>query len=124
MKIRNGFVSNSSSSSFIISSKDKPKAIIEIDIEKMSSKIIRNKSELEKYLLEEHAYNHYKSIEGFLADDKYNREVYEQLMKELEKGNTIYCGSVSSDGDDGLENYVYYSGWGKNKNFDVIQGED
>ena len=42
MKIRQGLVSNSSSSSFIISCKEKPKLAITIDIEEFVKRIIGN----------------------------------------------------------------------------------
>jgi hypothetical protein len=55
MKKRIGFVSNSSSSSFILSSeKDKnTKISLEIDLSNLTDNIIKTKEELDEYFLDE-----------------------------------------------------------------------
>jgi hypothetical protein len=118
MKIRVGFVSNSSSSSFIISSFEKPKLTIEVDIEELSESIIDNKEKLDEYFLD---YYDYKTIEEMLADGDPLKKEYEKCLTELQLGSKIYIGQVSSDSYEPIENLLYNSGLSGKKNFEVIQ---
>jgi hypothetical protein len=118
MKIRNGFVSNSSSSSFIISSFESPKMTITIDLSAMSEKI-ENKNQLDDYYLEEYEY---ETIEEFLKEESGGlAEEYERVLSELNEGCTIYAGYVSNDSGDTLENLIYDNGFSGILNFDVIR---
>jgi hypothetical protein len=117
MKIRNGFVSNSSSSSFIISSKEKPEMVMKIDVSKISEYEVHNKKELDRYFEENNDY--YDSLEDYLEDD-YNKEQYRELLNELKEGNTIYIGDVCSDDDNDNSSYIYCHGFDGDINFKVI----
>jgi len=117
MKTRMGFVSNSSSSSFIIASKEKPKMIIEIDIEYIADKKITTEKELVEYLLEEYGYD---TIEEFFDNEEWDKNNYDKCLKALEEGNFLYAGSISSDGETS-EAYIYDNGWNGNKNFEVLK---
>jgi hypothetical protein len=117
MKIRKGFVSNSSSSSFIISSKKKPVMTIEIELDELSTEIT-NKEELDDYFTR---LDYYDTIEEMLEEEG-NKEQYDMALAELAIGDTIYAGDVSSDSGNELESLIYSQGFSGNCNFKVIQG--
>ena len=103
MKIRKGFVSNSSSSSFVVSGKRedmKCKITIEVDLSQYSDDIIETKEELYNSELSELV------REGFL----------DLSMKELEdiidNGDIIIDGRFS-DEDDALEATLCHNGMEK-----------
>ena len=113
-KIRNGFVSNSSSSSFIVSSKEEPKIHVEISLRDLSSYIVSTKEELDK-AIKEHFYTDVDELEG------YEKIIYNKCLKQIELGNTLYFGTVANDFDNPVNEFVYYNGFGKDNNFDIIQ---
>ena len=106
MKTRFGFVTNSSSSSFIIGlkkdengnySEDTIKALIafaEQTLEDVTEDKITDVKELEKRYLEEY---YYDSLEELQEEEE---EIYEDFLKAkeaIENGSTIYFGSVADD---------------------------
>lgn len=105
MKIRNGFVSNSSSSSFIIVADSKKKLkitlTIEVDFNKFVDKVFNKKEDFIKYLKEDY---------GLEEDEIMERKRYVKALKAIEKGETIYIGQVASDNDNALETYLYENG--------------
>jgi hypothetical protein len=121
MKTRQGFVSNSSSSSFIISTNkgEKPKITIEIDIENYSTEI-RNKEDLDKYFIGEYGYG--DTLEEIFEDDYNLKEGYESCLLELEKGKYIYLGTVSNESGEEIESYLCNNGFPPGGNFEVIKG--
>jgi hypothetical protein len=117
MKTRIGFVSNSSSSSFIVASKEKPKMTIEINLENLSEKKIIAEKELVEYVLGEYGY---KTLEAFLIDDKHHKIFYDKCIEALKEGKSLYVGSISNDSGNDIESYVYNNGWDGNKNFEIL----
>ena len=105
MKTRSGFVSNSSSSSFIIVSKkgsltkeallnmfDVPKTSLMYPIAKDFARILMDNSE--KTTLKQ-------LLSDYCAENI--EDLSEMHQKALKSGGTIYTGSVSNESDDGLE---------------------
>ena len=109
MKIRKGFVSNSSSSSFIVATSRKTSGkivlTIKVDLKNYADKVITTEKELLKYL----DYN-YDWSPDCGEDDSWARGYYIKAKKALESGKTVYCGSFSDEGAGGAETMLCYEG--------------
>ena len=108
MKVRNGFVSNSSSSSFIvIADKGKElKASLKVDLSKMVDTVLRTQEDVCKYIVKKSW-----SDESFsaLIKDKYIKKEYDEMMSYINDGKEVHVGSFCSD-DDPLSGYLYEYG--------------
>ena len=101
MKIRSGFVSNSSSSSFIASSKTgKITITIEVDLSEYAKHVITNVEQLDAYF--EQIKENY---EDGISTAK--RKIY---IDALDRGEKIYQGSFSSESGEGLETFLCENG--------------
>jgi hypothetical protein len=105
MKIRLGFVSNSSSSSFIITTankkKLKTKITIEVDFNKFIDKSFNNKKDF---------IGHIKECYGLEEKEMLEDSDYIKVIKAIENGETAYIGEVASDNENPLETYLYENG--------------
>jgi hypothetical protein len=92
MKIRNGFVSNSSSSSFVISAqrgKDlKTQITFDIDLKSFVDDEVSSVSELDNFYESEYGDPDYK-----------DRPEYKKAKSEIEKGNVVYFGRFADDNE-------------------------
>lgn len=116
MKIRNGFVSNSSSSSFIVAvdkgQRGKFTLTLEVDLEKYLERRLSSLEDLGKYIKE------------YGLDEEWNKENYEQIKSEIEKGRDILVGSFASDNDDAVEVLLCESGIPKDvEGITIIENE-
>ena len=113
MKTKIDFITNSSSSSFIISkSKDceigKIKITMDVDPRRMDLRILKTKEELIEEFWEHHPQ-------------------MGEMIKEIEEGREIVTFSCSTESDDPLETFLCYEGIEEsnfeNKDIKVIWGE-
>jgi len=96
MKVRNGFVSNSSSSSFIVSlDKDAPTKItlsVEVDLAQYGE-VIKTVNELDEKIKEEY----WQEDDGTMRD--YYQEQYDEMKSAIENGQVVIWGQFCDEGE-------------------------
>lgn len=111
MKKRLGFVSNSSSSSFIVATKDKKdlKTVMElsVDLNNYVKSNISNLTDLKKY---------FKDNFDLTDEELEVSEKYQKMKRLLSEGYLISCGSFYDDTDDSVELVLKKYGVPNNKN--------
>ena len=124
MKIRNGFVSNSSSSSFIIAAKDEPlKVVMEVDLNSFSDKIT-TKQELEYKIKSTYGWDK-ATLKEIFEDDEWLEENYIKALEAIEAGKIIYWGSASyNETNDPIEFMIGNGGLSNIKDIDIIMDSD
>lgn len=125
MKIRNGFVSNSSSSSFVIATDKSLKGKITLTIDVDLSTYAHKKIETSDELLEYMKYN-YCWEPG--DENRYCENIYNKAKASIESGKSVYFGLFSDEGTEGIEQMLCYEGLekfvGEDENIDVILSEE
>jgi len=116
---REGFISNSSSSSFIIAVKNpkKLKVTIEVDLKPYVS---RDPIDTEEKLFKYYTEDLYIEEDELKDNDSYNR-----CLEAIKQGKIVLNISCSSDGDP-FEQAIYNTGLGdmvKNNNIELISQE-
>ena len=106
MKIRSGFVSNSSSSSFVVSTRNIDRARLRVNfivpITSLMEEEITTLDELEQYFSDAYGcdWREYRSNYGL-----YKR--YKYMVAEIENGNKLAVLRVSNDDYDSASNIIY-----------------
>jgi len=111
MNVRLGFVSNSSSSSFIASTGgDKAWVEVRINIAEYADGVVKTKGELDEYFIERFGWNDDTDLEAIFEDSSVYAEMYAGAIAALDRGETVFLGSFSSDSDDPAELFLYDNG--------------
>ena len=125
MKTRSGFVSNSSSSSFVVAIKDRSKTStrikIEVTIDLKDYATPRNMIDSVEDLLVYFTRDCYMTAEETIASEK-----YQKCKKAIEAGKIILMGSFSSESGDCEEVMLCEYGLNstcKDSNIEIIEGE-
>ena len=103
MKIRSGFVSNSSSSSFIITGKGEAKINIEVDVTEFGQ-VLKTKEDLDTYYIED---CELENIEELKAYSNYSFTNYTEALKAINAGETVIICEVSNEDEDLMSLYLY-----------------
>lgn len=120
MKTRNGFVSNSSSTSFVVALKNakktstKVKLEIEVDLKDYGT-VFTNVEELRKYYKDE-----------LCDEDLDQNEDFQLAKKAIEKGKAVIIGSFSDECTEAVEQLLCregLEGYIKDKNIEIIHSE-
>lgn len=105
MKYRIDFVTNSSSSSFIIALKNSSKEIDNILLEWAKKQLIENAEQinsieqLDSYFIKKYAYFRTNvTLEQLLADEPYLNEEYKKCKRAIENGSKIIFKTISCEG--------------------------
>lgn len=99
MKIRSGFVSNSSSSSFVLVTNTKNsnvKVKVEFDMSGFIDKTLSTIEELQDWFLEYHDYDIQDSTFDELLEevDEYEKEQYKKYKAHIDKGFSVHLGDL------------------------------
>ena len=111
MKIRLGFVSNSSSTSFIVASKNSLKLIlkIEVDLFPFVEETLKTKAEVDQY---------------FEDYDKEKDGEYAKCIEALKSGKKVYVGNLANDTGNGLEAFLCENGIPETEGIEIIHSEE
>ena len=99
MKTRQGFVSNSSSTSFIVGVEDKTIVDLHIKVDLANyGEVVTTKEELDEYYRDRYW--------QYDEDEECWKEEYEKCLAVLAAGKKLIIGDFSDDSDDDLSAYL------------------
>jgi hypothetical protein len=141
MKIRLDYVTNSSSSSYVIAYRNLPEFDEETiakypflknygnliekilftkgDDDTSSGKVYRTKEEWDSFIIREYGWKDRNTIEKILEDEDYSEDVYNEAVKYLESGFNILSKSV--DYNDSFCSNMFYELAKDKDNFVILE---
>lgn len=117
MKIRNGFVSNSSSSSFVVATTGNTQfqITIDVDLKEYVDHTIKNEEELKKIFINDY---------GYREEDLKNDKEYQKCLNAIKNGKTILLGHFSDDCGNDISSFLCNNGLPENiKSIEIITNE-
>ena len=123
MKVRDGFVSNSSSSSFVIGVEPETEGfevVLKVSFDDLNATRISTLKELDAYYTDEYVWKSEDLLEAL--EEEQVLEEYQRAVKVINEGKVIYCGSVGNDYGSPIANFLYSNGFGDlDKRFTIIR---
>ncbi|MFH1547157.1 MAG: hypothetical protein ABIC57_01590 [bacterium] len=120
MKIRSGFVSNSSSSSFIVATDGRTKVTFQVEVDLSSfGDVIKTEEELSAWF--ENEYGETWETEKYYDEE---RKRYDKCVEMLNAGKIIITGCVSNEGYEPEEQMLYAAGLPPAEGLEIIQDVD
>lgn len=107
MKVRKSFVTNSSSTSFILTSKKKHKKIefttkITVDLYKYIDATISSKEDLDAYFYNDLYVGNLSNMSSYYS------ELYDKYLNIIKNGEVIYICDCSNEDSDYISSLLYY----------------
>lgn len=122
MRKRTSFVSNSSSSSFIVASDTEETVItitLTLSLKEIAEDVVITIEELNKVFLDRYSWKDI-SLEEMLKADKYLDKKYKKCVAALDVGKTVIFGNVASSGCNELSQIIYYRGLPESAEYEII----
>lgn len=121
MKVRNGFVSNSSTSSFIVSCNKNQDPAIKVEVtvylDDLSDEIIDNIESLDRHVVDNYACDDESTCNDVLEKNLYIKNWYMKCVSEIEGGKQLwFCSAKSSRNE--IERSIYDGG-----KFEILRGK-
>lgn len=117
MKTRSGFVSNSSSTSFIVGIGDSTEVELHIKINLANyGDVIETKERLDQYFQD--------SFWQYDEDEECWKEEYDKCLAIIESGKKLIIGTFSDDGGDDLSAFLCNRGIPETPGIEIIHSEE
>jgi len=98
VKTRQGFVSNSSTSSFVVAVNDDSSTSITLTVKINLAdygQLLKSQKELDEYIVDEYCCG--ATLEEFLDDDSWIKEKYDAALNAIESGKVVIWGSFTNE---------------------------